>query len=391
MATIVPATVAIKKQVVDQTNVGINNLAVTFATASGPVYTDPHGNFQAMAYPGSQALTITNNGQPVLSATVTVNMDGSLAEYTGPIQVTVPSGGGNETKTPIIGPRALLNVTPTVPYGGQSVTVAFSDAAATSISVQFTGAGCGSLLSGQLNGSSYTQTANVANEGSCQIVATVQYAAGPQIFQAQFQVRPTSIALPAYSILGASYVPGDSLPAAVSQTGTISVTGATGPGELINGALARIYVQTSANLPKAGIVSLQVGLHGVPGYFIVPAQLSNGQLYFDLALDQNYFAAPPAARGRIRTVGQRLAKRPSLRPADAIDTGTLDLDIQTVDTQGNISDPDTTSFSTLQVGSGTLQISLSWGTPDDLDLHVVEPSGGRDFLRSYAILRWRNP
>jgi hypothetical protein len=368
------ATVTVNKQVVDQNNVGLNNLAVTFGTATGAVYTDPHGNFQAQALPGSQTLTITNNSQPVLSTTVTVNADGSLAQYTGPIQVTVTYGGGNETKTPIIGPRAPLNVTPTVPYGGQSVTVAFSDANATSISVQFTGAGCGNLLSGQMNGTSYSQTANVANEGSCQIVATVQYAAGPQTFQAQFQVRPTSIALPAYSILGASYVPGDSLPAAVNQTGVISVTGATGPGELINGALARIYVQSSDNAPKAGIVSLQVGVHGVPGYFIVPAQLSNGQLYFDLALDQNYFAAPAIAGARLRTTGQRLAPRTS-RPALDNGSGTLDLDIQTVDSQGNISDPDTTSFSTLQVGSGTLQISLSWGTPDDLDLHVVEPSG----------------
>jgi uncharacterized protein YjdB len=374
-ATIVPATVTIKKQVVDQTNVGLNNLAVTFATASGPVYTDPHGNFQAAAYPGSQMLTITNNRQPVLSTTVTVNADGSLAEYSGPIQVTVTYGGGNETKSPVIGPRALLNVTPTVPYGGQSVTVAFGDANATSISVQFTGAGCGSLISGQLNGNSYSQTANVANDGSCQIVATVQYAAGPQTFQAQFQVRPTSIALPAYSILGASYVPGDSLPAAVSQTGTISVTGATGPGELINGALARIYVQSSDNLPMAGIVSLQVGVHGTPGYFIVPAQISNGMLYFDLALDQNYFATPATAQGHLRSTGQRLARRQSLTANEESDAGTLDLDIQTVDSQGNMSDPDTTSFSTLQVGSGTLQISLSWGTPDDLDLHVVEPSG----------------
>jgi len=373
--TIVPATVTIKKQVVDQNNVGLNNLAVTFATASGPVYTDPHGNFQAAAIPGSQMLTITNNSQPVLSTMVTVNTDGSLAQYSGPIQVTVTYGGGNETKTPVIGPRAPLSVTPTVPYGGQSVTVAFSDVNATSISVQFTGAGCGNLLSGQLNGTSYSQTANVANEGSCQIVATVQYAAGPQTFQAQFQVRPTSIALPAFSILGAGYVPGDSLHAAVSQTGTLSVTGVTGPGELINGGLARIYVQTTNTATTAGIVSVQVGIHGTPGYFVVPAQLSNGKLYFDLALDQDYFATPATANGRFRTVGQRLARRQSLRPNEDSDTGTLDLDIQTVDSQGNISDPDTTSFPTLQVGSGTLQISLSWGTPDDLDLHVVEPSG----------------
>jgi len=373
-ANIISPTVAIKKQVVDQYNVGLNNLAVTFGTASGAVYTDPHGNFQAAAAPGSQSLTITNNGQPVLSVTVTVNADGSLVQYPGTIQVTVQSGGGNETKTNLVSARAALNVTPTVPYGGQSVTVAFSDPSATSISVQFTGAGCGGLLSGQLTGNSYTQTAQVANAGSCQIVATVQYSNGPQTFQTQFMVRPTTIVLPAFTILGASYVPGDSLPAAVNQSGTLVVTGATGPGELVNGALARIYVQTTNTASTAGIVSLQVAVHGVPGYFIVPAQLSNGQLYFDIALDQDYFTATPAL-SRIRTVGHRLTRHGRLAPNAAADSGTIDLDIQGVDSQGNISDPDSTSFATLQVGAGTLQISLSWGTPDDLDLHVVEPSG----------------
>ncbi len=126
-----------------------------------------------------------------------------------------------------------------MPYSGQSVTVAYTDPNATAIDVQYTGAGCGGLLSAQLAGSAYTQSAQVANAGLCQITATVTFATGPQVFQSIFRVQATSIALPAFSNVGADFVPGDSLPAAVSNTGALAVTGVTGPGNLINGAVAR--------------------------------------------------------------------------------------------------------------------------------------------------------
>jgi len=45
-ANIISPTVAIKKQVVDQYNVGLNNLAVTFGLRAERLYR-PHGNFQA--------------------------------------------------------------------------------------------------------------------------------------------------------------------------------------------------------------------------------------------------------------------------------------------------------------------------------------------------------
>jgi len=365
---------AVHKAVVDQVNVGLNNLQVSFSTATAPVSTDAHGNFQIQTAPGSNLLTITNQGQTLLSQTVTVNADGTIVEFPGAIQITVPLGGSNETKTPIVAARPPLNLTPTMPYGGQSVTVAFSDVNAQSVSAQFTGAGCGGLINGSLTGTSYTQTAQVANAGGCQIVATVQYAGGPQVFQSQFLVRPTHITLPALSIIGGDFVPGDSLPAAVNLTGAVAVTGSTGPGKLVNGAIARIFVQSTDSAAKAGIVRIQVGVHGSAGYFTVPAQLSNGQMYFDIALDQDYFTAQ-APGGSVSTAVRQLTHR-GRSGARASETPTdLMLDIQTVDNQGNTSQPDTSSFSLQQVGSGTLQISLAWGTPDDLDLHVVEPSG----------------
>jgi hypothetical protein len=380
--TVTAGGAMVHNTVVDQDNVPLNNVQVVFSTSSGPVSTDPDGNFQIQASPGSNLLTITNVGVTLLSRNVTVNADGTIVEYPNAIQVTVALGGSNESKTPFVDARPPLNLTPTMPFGGQSITVAFSDPNAQSVSVQFTGAGCGNLINGSLAGSSYTQTAQVANAGSCQIAATVQYVGGPQVFQTQFLVRPTHITLPALSIIGGDFIPGDSLPAAVNLTGTLSVTGSTGPGNLINGALERIFVQTTDSAANAGIVSVQVGVHGSPGYFTAPAKLSGGQLYFDIALDLDYFTAPTAGIN-VSNAASKLTKRGRYGANAAVTPTQLMLDIQMVDSQGNISDPNTSTFPLRQVGNtGGLQISVSWGSPDDLDLHVVEPSGNEIYYGS---------
>lgn len=50
--------------------------------------------------------------------------------------------------------------------------------------------------------------------------------------------------------------------------------------------------------------------------------------------------------------------------------------------QGFISKTYDTDLSVIEVGTGSLQISLSWNIDDDVDLHVVEPDGDRIYYAS---------
>jgi len=45
------------------------------------------------------------------------------------------------------------------------------------------------------------------------------------------------------------------------------------------------------------------------------------------------------------------------------------------DDNGNVSNPVSTQVNVLRLGTGALQISLSWDTPTDQDLHVIDPEG----------------
>ena len=50
--------------------------------------------------------------------------------------------------------------------------------------------------------------------------------------------------------------------------------------------------------------------------------------------------------------------------------------IQTVDREGRVSDPAVAAVHVVEVGTGDLQVSVSWSEAEsDVDLHVVEPSG----------------
>ncbi len=46
-----------------------------------------------------------------------------------------------------------------------------------------------------------------------------------------------------------------------------------------------------------------------------------------------------------------------------------------VETDGHVSEHETIQVSRVEVGTGKLQVSLSWDTPTDVDLHLVEPNG----------------
>ncbi|MEM9821250.1 MAG: hypothetical protein AAF985_09270 [Bacteroidota bacterium] len=61
-------------------------------------------------------------------------------------------------------------------------------------------------------------------------------------------------------------------------------------------------------------------------------------------------------------------------PANVLD-GLFSLNFCVYDTEGQVSNVVTTQVDVLLLGTGSLQISLSWNTPTDQDLHVEDPGG----------------
>ena len=386
--TISASGVNVSHQVVDsQSKMGLAGFTVAFTSGGSTITTttDAYGNFTTRLAPGSYTLAISQFTAALLTGTATIAQDGSIAEYPTAIPVTITGDPISSFIPDDTTPTSAFTVSPSSPTSGQTVTVAYSDpsSTATSVAVAFTGAGCGSLISAQMNGHTYQQMAAVGDAGSCHAVATVVFPSGTQTFSTDFTVVPVTITLPALSVAGSNFVAGDSLPAAANQTGNITITSVTGPGTLINGATEHFTVQLTGVPTGATAVSLAIQIEGQPGYFLVPAKAdTNGNFGFDLVLDQDYFTSNtnPAFRERRSDIRGRI--NPSLltehgrlgAKALAAPTGLI-LDIQGFDSQGNITPPLSNTFMTQQVGAGTLQVSLSWDQLVDVDLHVVEPDG----------------
>lgn len=61
-------------------------------------------------------------------------------------------------------------------------------------------------------------------------------------------------------------------------------------------------------------------------------------------------------------------------PSNVLD-GTFELNFCVYDDSGQVSNVVSTLVNVLRLGTGSLQISLSWNTPTDQDLHVIDPFG----------------
>ena len=58
-----------------------------------------------------------------------------------------------------------------------------------------------------------------------------------------------------------------------------------------------------------------------------------------------------------------------------VDEGFFSVNVSVYDAQGRVSNAERVYVSVLRLGSGALQISLSWNTPTDQDLYVTDPQG----------------
>jgi uncharacterized protein YfaP (DUF2135 family) len=323
------------------------------------------------------------------------------------------SGAAGEVKTNTITALPALSVNPPVPPGSGSATVRFNVPGATSLTLTASGEGAGSFAAGNTPAGNYTatgdmltQTATVGDYGSCTLTGTAETASGTQTFTTSFTVRPTKPVLPTVKVDGGTFLLG-SLPPKTGSSQDPDITSASAPS-LINGGVSQLTTVLAdqallANIRYA-LIQMQ-GAGGGTGYFRAPVVVQNNAATVNLRLDSTAQPAggtSAASRARTRALAKgsngaaaarvansgphtKSAHNPTLpRPLD--NTGDLiQVTIELVDANGDVGSSQTVTLNTREVSTGNVQVSLSWDTPTDLDLHVVDPTGAEVYYGNTSV------
>ena len=118
---------------------------------------------------------------------------------------------------------------------------------------------------------------------------------------------------------------------------------------VITGGSAKVNVDFSGYTYPKEIVGIIIGMEGYSGYYQRPLEGSFGDEELLLLL-------------KVYIEGEQSPNKLPLR-------------IAVRDVMGRVSEAKPYELSVQSVGSGDIQVSVSWDTPTDVDLHVVEPNG----------------
>jgi hypothetical protein len=159
------------------------------------------------------------------------------------------------------------------------------------------------------------------------------------------------------SVDGAAFVSG-SFPSPSSGDALPEVTDVTGNSSVIEGGSNPIAVYTSVPALK-----ILVGVQGTKGYFEYADGKKSTAMVYSL----------------------------SLVLSTSIPGEEFVIIVAIVDDYGLISEIFELPVSIIEVGTGQLQVSLSWDQPNDVDLHLVEPDGeeiyyGTDYSSNGGVL-----
>jgi len=278
------------------------------------------------------------------------------------VTLTCVTCDGTTNKDDLIDDIPALSVDPPTPVGSSTVTVKLTVPGANSFTLTASGDGCGQFdgLNVAMAGGQFEDTRNAGPFGECLLHADVDGGSGMQELTSAFTVAPNALILPAVKTLGGIFTPGD-LPSPTD--GGPQIKSIEGPGTLINGGAARFELEATA---ITGVAQVLVKVPGDPdfnGYFVVPAVTEGDAIVVQLQLDRE-FGSPSSA------LQQRRQARQLPRGIDSIE-----VEFVLVDADGRISASFARQLDITLVGTSGLQVSLSWNTPTDVDLHLVEPEG----------------
>lgn len=364
-----PSGLEVQAQVVDQDGVGLGGLKVSFSPSSGTsgstagatTSTGPRGTFSVKLEAGAYQLQVLLQKAVVLDRSVSIS-DTGLLSLGKVIQVKLPSGRGTP-KFGGVAPPAPLHVVPSVPYGGQQVVINAAAKGATSIGLTAKGAGCGTIKGYFALGSTLSYAATVGQMGQCQLRATVVRQGKTEQLVSSFLVQPPVVKLPGVKVLGGAYVP-TALTDQATLPGTPTITGISAPSTLINGGVVKVQLALGDSSQLNAVKNVRVAFEKSQGHFVVPAKVEQGKIVFFLRADRDFFAS--GGSGTALMSGG----------------GLVTMFVQLQNHLGHLSKRFSQLFSTTKVGTGDVQVSLSWDTATDVDLHVVDPLGEEIYYKS---------
>ncbi|MBM4371720.1 MAG: hypothetical protein FJ098_08705, partial [Deltaproteobacteria bacterium] len=141
----------------------------------------------------------------------------------------------------------------------------------------------------------------------------------------------------------------DEIPPPASQGWTQPISLVYGNDFIITGGSATLNVNFASYAYVEEIIGVLLWVEGYSGYYQLPLEDPDGEV--ELLVLLRAFIEPET-------------------PPDA-----LEVHLAVVDEIGRVSPSVTKALSVESVGSGDIQVSISWDDPSDVDLHVVEPTG----------------
>ena len=340
--------VAVSGRVVDdEDRVGIFGLMVSIGDAS--TESRPDGAFSLTGVEvGQGQLVVTEGVTTVLDATVTVGPDGRLAGRSDNVIVIERPDDSIPLKRPFEAPPAV-SVEPMLPASREPVTVSFRHDGATAIEFSAEGNGCGDLRGEEVDGETFEQTANVGLAGECRLLLEIATPEGRLRASRVVPVDATAVPVPDVTVLNSHFLPGFERPAPSHEVSAPRIVEVSGPGAIINGGVATFEARLENELSSDGVAQLLVEFDDVNGVFVGPANVQGDKVVFQIALAPGFFNTA-SSFAFVRGV------------------------IQIVDAVGRASDFGRLNVATEEVAQGGLKVSLSWDTPTDVDLHLVEPA-----------------
>ena len=322
-------------------------------------------------------------GNPSASYTITATNGGGSTTFS--IRLSVNVGPVGEIKVTGNDGLPLVQVSDLAPTPGESVTVSISQAGAASIVLSTSGVGCGGIIPSSSTTSSLTESGAVGSTGLCVLQAAITTPAGTATYTNQFQITPTNLPPIAAGLnfSGGAYLPSGDL-SVLPPSSTLTILNASAPQNFINGSTGTIVIATA---DPSTIAKALVSFNGIPGYYTAPVTIVNGEIQLTLAVSQNFVANLMASGTHVsqQTRAKKAAPRMPKGIANAgkvvtndafqtqASTSLLNSSIQLMGIDGTVSPSFSLPLTFQSVSSGPIQVSLSWGQPVDLDLHVVTP------------------
>ncbi len=280
------------------------------------------------------------------------------------------STGHREVWTHVPGPPPVLMVDPPAPLGGEPASVLVRAPGAGSIVLSAVGDGCGEIGGQSASGSQLTQTRRVAAFGECQLEAVVARGGTSERHRTSFTVVPTRLELPPFRLVDGLFLPGDP-PAATS--GAPAIAEIEAPEEVVSGGTAQLRIRLADPAFAAAVDTVLVkapGAAGYNGYWLAPARHDGDVVIAELRLDSEFTGDGSFARHAWRRSAADGFGRTGVATRQAGDLAVC------VQAGAATTAPVRVTVTPHPVDSKLVQVSVTWTTPTDVDLHDVEPSPG---------------